>query len=187
MSNHYNAETADWLSFQQGDKRALSACYNTYADYLYNYGCKFTADTTLVEDTIQDLFLKLWKNRENLGQPASVKNYLLKSLRGLLIRKITTAQRHAPDELEESNYSFMLELSPEHIRMANEQAAQRSLQLKSALENLTPRQKEAVFLRFYEDMSYEDISEILSITIKATYKIMARALDALHEQLGQPL
>ncbi|MEC5145514.1 RNA polymerase sigma factor [Chitinophaga sp. 212800010-3] len=187
MTDHNNAESANWLSFLQGNKRALAACYNDYADYLYNYGCKFTTDTLMVEDTIQDLFLKLWKNRENLGQPASVKNYLLKSLRGLLIRNISRTQRHASDELEEENYVFELEGSPEHIRIAGEQAAQRSLLLNTALARLTPRQREAVFLRFYEDMSYEDISDILSITVKATYKIMARALEALHGQLGEQL
>lgn len=187
MTNHNNAESANWLSFQQGSKRALAACYNDYADYLYNYGCKFTADTALVEDTIQDLFLKLWKNRENLGRPASVKNYLLKSLRGLLIRNIQKTQRHAPEMLDEENYVFLLEGSPENIRISHEQAAFRSGQLNTALEQLTPRQREAIFLRFYEEMSYEDISDILSITTKATYKIMARALEALHDRLGTPI
>lgn len=183
MTNHNNAESANWLSFQQGNKLALAACYHEYADYLYNYGCKFTDNTSLVEDTIQDLFLKLWKNRANLGQPASVKNYLLKSLRGLLIRNINKTQRYASDELLEENYVFLLEGSPENIRIASEQAAFRSHSLNTALDQLTPRQREAIFLRFYEDMSYEDIADILSITTKATYKIMARALDALHARL----
>ena len=50
---------------------------------------------------------------------------------------------------------------------------------KSVIKKLTPRQREAIFFKFYENMSYEEISNILGITTKATYKLIARAITEL--------
>ena len=55
--------------------------------------------------------------------------------------------------------------------------------LQAALDKLTARQREAIFLRFYEGLSYEEVAAVLKITVKATYKIMARSLTALKETL----
>ena len=53
--------------------------------------------------------------------------------------------------------------------------------LRNAMRRLTPRQKEAVFFRFYENMSYEEIADILNISVKATYKLVARAILMLRD------
>jgi RNA polymerase sigma factor (sigma-70 family) len=55
--------------------------------------------------------------------------------------------------------------------------------LKIAFEALTAHQREAIFLRFYQNLSYEEVAEVLNISIKATYKIMARSLSALKEKM----
>ncbi|MNE93296.1 RNA polymerase sigma factor [compost metagenome] len=50
--------------------------------------------------------------------------------------------------------------------------------------SLTNRQREAIFLRFYEDLSYEEIAELLEMNLGGTYKLIYRALDRLRDQLG---
>jgi DNA-directed RNA polymerase specialized sigma24 family protein len=47
------------------------------------------------------------------------------------------------------------------------------------MEQLTPKQKEIIYLKYNENLSYAAISEIMEIEIKAVYKLMARALDSL--------
>jgi RNA polymerase sigma factor (sigma-70 family) len=59
--------------------------------------------------------------------------------------------------------------------------------LQQALNTLTPRQREAIFLRFYEELSYEEIAGVLDISTKATYKIVARALLQLKRSLSIPM
>lgn len=55
----------------------------------------------------------------------------------------------------------------------------KSEKLSKAFSELTPRQFEAIFLRFYMNQSYEQVAESMGITVKATYKLMARSLTEL--------
>jgi DNA-directed RNA polymerase specialized sigma24 family protein len=79
------------------------------------------------------------------------------------------------------DYTFALEISAEQQRMNAEEQQQQLHVLTSAMRRLTPRQKEAVFFRFYENMSYEEIAGILNISVKATYKLVARAIIMLRD------
>jgi RNA polymerase sigma factor (sigma-70 family) len=89
---------------------------------------------------------------------------------------------------EDEQYAFALEMSAEQQRVANENQHEQLLVLKSAMDRLTPRQKEAIFFRFYENMEYDEIAAILQISVKATYKLMARAIDVLRNAYHtQPL
>lgn len=86
-------EQEKWVSFQSGDKNSFAWLYDTYVDDLYNYGIRFIADTHLVEDTIQDLFIRLWKNKRGLKVPPSVKNYLFTAFRNLLFRTLSRQKK----------------------------------------------------------------------------------------------
>ncbi|TPG71851.1 RNA polymerase sigma factor [Hymenobacter nivis] len=82
-----------WQQFKRGDWEAYTKLYNQNIKLLTNYGHKFTRDRTLIEDTAQDLFIKLWASRASLGTPLSVKNYLYKALRSILFRKLEARAR----------------------------------------------------------------------------------------------
>ena len=68
--NHYL-----WQNFLQGDKEALSGIFLNFHDDLFRYGFKLSGNENLVKDAIQDLFLKLWKNRSNL-KPVENSSYV---------------------------------------------------------------------------------------------------------------
>jgi RNA polymerase sigma factor (sigma-70 family) len=175
-----NDEPAQWKLFQSGDKEALAAIYNNYIQHLYNYGAKFTQDEALIADTIQDTFIRLWDSRERLSVPASVKHYLLKSFRHTLFRKLEQAARHAHEPLNPL-YEFGVTLSAEAGRISREEQQLRTEKLNRALQLLPPRQKEALFLRFYENVPYEEIARIMGTSVKAVYKAVFRALEKLKE------
>lgn len=65
-----------WDSFKAGDDRAFSQIYETYADLLFSYGMRFTSNREIVRDTLQELFIKLYKNRKNLSTTDHIKFYL---------------------------------------------------------------------------------------------------------------
>ncbi len=178
-----DVEIENWIAFQQGDQRAYSRIYQAYFTRLYNYGNKFTSDKSLVEDCIQDLFIRLWQNRSQHVVPASVRNYLFKSLRNILFNKITSRKETLASMEEDNDMAFQLVLSPEMDIIQVHDLEERHRQLTRALEELTQRQKEALFLKFYEGLSYEEISQVISITVKGTYKLVARALEVLHNSL----
>lgn len=170
-----------WLAFQTGDKDALAYFFNTFIRNLYNYGLKFTQDEDVIEDTIQDLFICLWTTRKRLSMPVSARNYLLKAFRNLLFRKLSRLRKMSKFE---SEYIFFdVELSAEANHIDIEQQLIRDRRLENAIHQLPHRQKEAIYLRFYENASYEKIAEVMDTTVRASYKNVFRALCYLRETL----
>src|SRR5690554_2328462 len=70
-----------WAEFKKGSEKAFTTIYNQYIVSLYHYGEMITSDKELIEDSIHDFFIDLWKNRENLAQVHSIKFYLYKGLK----------------------------------------------------------------------------------------------------------
>lgn len=171
-----------WKSFLEGDKDALSALYRFYFPVLYEYGVRLHQREELVKDCIQDLFIKLWTNRHNLQAAHDPRRYLLIALRGAIYNKLKQAGNHKVVPYEQ-HHDFRLTFSAESAYIKKEAASLQSQQLLNALEKMSPRQKEIIYLRFYEEMEYEDISAVMGITVKAAYKLYARALEALKDIL----
>ena len=167
-------EKERWHEIEQGDIAAYSATYTFYYKKMYNYGRKFTDDTALIEDAIQTIFIMLWKNRENLGSIHSPRSYLFYSFRNYILKEKKKLQKAfpAPEELEFSIDNFIVD---------QESNAALSHRLKIALSGLTSRQKEAIYLRFYEALSYDETAEVMNNSVKATYRLIARSLLKLRE------
>jgi RNA polymerase sigma factor (sigma-70 family) len=174
----------DWRHIEQGDKQAYSEAYVFYYKRFYNYGRKFTGDEALLEDAIQETLMDLWKNKERLSSITFPHTYLFSSFRHILFKKIKQDNRIG-------GYTDVPEADPEfgidHLMIRNESDAALKQRLQKALNELTPRQREAIFLRFYEELSYEEVAEVLTISTKATYKIVARALLQLKSSLSLPM
>ncbi|WP_316828257.1 sigma-70 family RNA polymerase sigma factor [Pedobacter miscanthi] len=181
--NQHN-ESQQWYSFKNGDAAAFEYLYKAYSAGLYNYGSKFTKDKDLIKECIQDLFVGLWTKRNSVGNPEHVKHYLYKSFRHAIFKKTFQLSKNETYE-ETENYSFQVVLNVEESIIDYEKQVQISEQLQNALAKLTARQREAIFLKFYEQLSYEEIAEVMGITVKAGYKIMARSLDYLRNNLSK--
>lgn len=172
-----------WNNFRKGDEASFRLIYDGFYTSLLNYGLRFTPNVEIAEDAIQDLYIKLWTNRKNINQTAGVKNYLYKAFRRTLIRKLEQ-QAVVATGLEEESPVFDFQLSHEHVLIRQEQLQQTRAVLQQALEAMTSRQREMIYLRFYEDLSYDQIAEMMEITTKGAYKLVYRALDKLRENLG---
>jgi len=103
--------------------------------------------------------------------------YFLSAFRNALFKKLQEKKKlylQAEPEPEFAIDTFIIQ---------EENDAEIRVKLQNALFQLTSKQREAIYLRFYEGLSYEEVAVILGITVKATYKIMARALLGLKEHL----
>jgi RNA polymerase sigma factor (sigma-70 family) len=178
----YGDNVATWLAFKEGSWDAYTQLYNNYFKVLNNYGYKFTRDVNIIEDAIHDLFIKLWTNRAGLGNPASVKNYLYKSLRGIIFRKMQGQSRFVDLE-SETDYNFSFEISFDHQIIANEEERELQHKIKTVVKTLPARQQEIIYLRFYEGLGYEEISDIMEININSTYKLLYKAFNNLQGAL----
>jgi RNA polymerase sigma factor (sigma-70 family) len=178
---HAEQEQSIWNAFKRGEWHAYSRLYEEYYRRLNNYGYKFTRDVALIEDTIQDLFVKLWTNRETLSTPPSVKNYLYKALRHSLFRKLKTQSKLSFSADDDYDYTF--EVSYDHQLILREEQQHMQDMVKEVVSKLPPRQQEIVYLRFYEGLSYEEVGEVMSIHINSVYKLWYKALDNLKDTL----
>jgi RNA polymerase sigma factor (sigma-70 family) len=174
-----------WSAFQQGDEAAYALIYERFVDGLYSYGQQITKDVALVQDCIQDLFVTLWNNRRNLGQAKSIKFYLSSSLKRDLLRRLK-AQQTLVEEVED-DYTFGITLDIEAIKIQEETNSEQLHRLNEALQKLPPRQKEALYLRFYENLSYEEISSLMEITPGVAYNFVYRGLAILKKSLQPTL
>ena len=175
-SNDY----ALWQSFKAGDRASFQTIYFSWFKNLSEYGMRIISDKELVKDCIHDLFVKLWNNRSNLGDVVVIRPYLMVSLRATLLNKIQQNSRVAVSELKDG-HPFEMVFSVESDFITRETATIQTQKLLEALNKLTPRQKEVLYLRYFEEMDYEEIAAIMEITVKATYKLTARGLDTLRQ------
>ena len=176
-----SSDSADiflWDNFRRGGKDAFEALYHEYVDQLYNYAMHIFLDKTVVEDSIQDLFLELWQRRHFLGDTDCLRFYLFKSLKRKILRKLKTRERAARRGRFTVDYDEVSE-SSETMAIMKECKQQTSEILSRALEHLPEKQREIIVYRFYYDLSPTQISSVMSLTINATYTLLSRALHAL--------
>ena len=168
-----------WNAFKQGDWDAFTALYGEFYELLNNYGRKFTQDADLIQDVVHDLFVRLWTTRARLGNPVSVKNYLYKALRSTLFRKIQSLSKFVELDNGSGEGGFSVNFTPDPS-LRHEELELRK-QVIALVNTLPARQQEIIFLRFYEGMSYEEISAIMDINMSSTYKLLYKALDNLQK------
>lgn len=173
-----NNDLLIWIKFKKGCKKSLNKIFLENYDYLFSYGIKLKTDTEFIKDCIQDLFLKLWKNRERLNEVNSIKLYLLKSLRRLIIDKISSKSRLIFKKTF-CEKEFDIEFSHEDFIINNQRAIEIKNKLNNALNNLPKRQRETIYLRYFEGLSIKDISEILLLNVQCVRNNIYRGLKTL--------
>jgi RNA polymerase sigma factor (sigma-70 family) len=183
------ADTEIWTSFKKGEDWAISFIYSEHAEKLYRYGLKFTSEIAVIEDSLQDLFAELIKNRKSIGHTDNILFYLLKSFKRKLLRKMQTEKRFVSDE-ELQDYHFDVTWSIEHELILEEVSEQKSKILLKALNELTPRQKEAVYLRFTRELDYKEVAGLMDISVEGCRNLISKAISTLKkwmEEKGQNL
>ena len=180
--NKNTEEELLWQSFLAGDNVSLGKIYRIYFDELYQYGNKWLNDPAFTEDVIQNLFVKLIRNRQNLSQTNSIRFYLFRSFRSMALDKIKANKKMRGID-EPGDEMFPVHLTPESVFIDKQEYQLIREKLSSALSALTPRQREVLFLRYSEGFSYAEVSEMMELTTKATYKLMARAIEALKAEI----
>ncbi len=174
-------DTKTWDAFRHGNHAAFAYIYQTSFQELYNYGRKFCKDDALIGDVLQELFTGLWQKRKRLGSTDHIKNYLYRSFRRALIRKLQKQKKN--NTLTDTNFSFEISFSHEAQLIQRELDAEQFETLKLAINSLTDKQREIIFLKFYDGLSYAEISEITNLSTTQIYDFMYKALRSLRKNI----
>lgn len=168
-----------WGSLQNGDSEAFTVLIQRYSRFLLSYGRKFTSDQELVKDSVQDLFTELWLYRKNLSKVTSIHSYLLVSLRRKIFHSFKSFSHIALENPEEEEYPFMITFSVQEQLVESETEQQQLDQLNHMLNILPARQKEVLYLKFYQNLSNQEIAELLKVQYQSVSNLLQRALAFL--------
>lgn len=185
----YSVENKDerliWIRFLKGDNEVLSLIYLQHSNSLFDYGCRFTSDRDLVKDCIQEVFCTLIRTRDHLTETDNIRLYLLKSLKRKIVRELNNAGRQ-PKLISNEEYPFDLRWAENLDAQLDEHDEEKRLQVAKAMQSLTDRQKEAIYLRFNRGLEYEEISFILNLNYQSSRALIHRAIEKLREIIHVP-
>jgi RNA polymerase sigma-70 factor (ECF subfamily) len=176
-----------WERLLKGDKEALYELYTKYYHTLLFIGLKNIHDSDLVKDVIQQQFLYLWEKRSTLMEAKNVRSYIIISFLRRLTSDWVKARKtvnlevvYSKKEEEgfETSYEETLIIKDEHEAV--------SKNLMAVINELPARQRELIMLKFYEGLSYDDITQRTGLTHRTVYNKIHEALYKIKQRLVHP-
>lgn len=158
--------------FCKGDENAFNQLYKNLYPRLIRYGLSLGLEHTVVQDAIQELFIWIWQNPLKLSQAQNPEAYIYLAIRNNLITKQKQAQRRED----------LLRLQPSDSlsdRVEVDGESNEKLQVKRLLNELPDRQREVLFLRYYEEKSIQEISKIMGVSPQIVRNYAFRAIKKL--------
>ncbi|NHE57290.1 RNA polymerase sigma factor [Cyclobacterium plantarum] len=172
-----------WLGLKSGDKHAFEQLYRKYVKVLFQLGTSITGDAEFVEDCIQELFIDLWKYKNNIKPTDNVKLYLFRSLSNRINKEKKKAFK-GNEKQRQAAANFPSRLESVEVKIVNaqrEEAVQKKL--ASILKKLPIRQNEVIQYLFFENLSYEETSKLMGINLRSVYTLAWKALSTLRKSI----
>ncbi|MDR1719046.1 MAG: RNA polymerase sigma factor [Dysgonamonadaceae bacterium] len=166
-----------WNNFISGDDDAFRSLFDTFVNQLFIYGLNFMYNKELIKDCVQDLFVKLYTDRKKLKPVSNVRVYLYKSLKNSifnLFRKEETLIH-----IDTIEPVFLLETSIESQIIENEIETGRKKAINDMIKQLTPRQCEVLYYRYVEELSYEEICDLMKMNYQSVRNLLHRTISKL--------
>lgn len=187
MSNYQNyVDSLILKALKDDDEKALNHLFEFYYNRLFRAGLRWCADSILTEECIQDIFLDFWIYRQSLNDIQSLENYLKVSLRRRIFKKLRKVDPFARP-LDNISQDFDLDNTPsvmttesyESFLIQQQNDASMQQRLAVALQSLTPRQRDIIHLKYFEELSYKAIADKTGIEIGTLYKLLHDAVKKL--------
>lgn len=163
----------------KGEEAAFAQIYRKYANHLLSYGTGLGFDRETLKDAIHDVFCKLYADKSFLRNVRSIRSYLFRSLRNRLINIYQSRVETTGIEANESRFSIQVTVLDELINHEDKVLIREGIE--KYLNCLTSRQREAIYLRFIQDLDYEEIASLLGMTPHAARKLTSRAIIRIRE------
>lgn len=179
-----HTETLDdsilWSNLKKGDEKAFSILFKKHYSQLVRYGNSFLPFPEKVQDCVQDVFTDIWIYRHKLNDAVVVKAYLLSCVRKRILR---SQERDRVFRLSTSvdSLKFLFDFSIEHHLITDEITADKVTRLNQLINDLPSRQKEALYLRYNQELTVDQIANMLDINYQSANNLLHRALLCLRK------
>jgi RNA polymerase sigma factor (sigma-70 family) len=171
---------ASWLQqLQQNSEQALAMLMRHYYADLYNYAARFAQDESVIKDCIQEVFISLWQRRETAGTILSLRYYLLRAVKNKVLKALYYNDRKTGLDYFLGDYDFFHEFSIERIIIDKQISEEKAEKLKRTLALLSKRQKEVIYLKFYQHLDHGQIAELMSVSRQSVYNLLHEAIQKL--------
>ena len=177
------------LRVKRGDEAAFAELVDKYKQPVMNLVCRMVRDATEAEDIAQNVFVQVYKSAYRYEAAAKFSTWLFTIARNLCLNELRRRSRHPADSLD-SSQSDSEELPARQFedvktRLPTDAMLHGELELKieQALAELPETQRTAIVLCRRDDLSYEDIAEILGCSLSATKSLIHRGRETLKEKL----
>ncbi len=165
---------------RQGDKSALSILFNRFYHQLKHYGISISQDYVLSEECIQEMFIYIFESHARLSDVQGVKSYLFTGLRRRLITALK--QRRALHQKDSEAMGWLdIQFAPQDIQFSKEDRRMSNQALITALNNLPQRQREAIYLKYYNNLSTKDISDVMGVANQTILNMLYQGLQRIRK------
>ena len=161
------------------DEQALAALMKMYYADLYNYASRFTPDTGLIKDCIQEVFISLWQRRETAGTILSPKYYFIRAIKNKILKSLHKINLEKTSGDLQDQYDFFHEFSIERVIIEKQISDEKAEKLRKTLSLLSKRQKEIIYLKYYQYLDHGQIAELMNISRQSVYNLLHEAIHKL--------
>ena len=169
--------TLIWKQIQKGNKNAFNQLFKLFYPDLKAYGIKISGNESVAIEAIQILFVKIWEKRTTLNEVKAVKTYLIRAYRRTLLDFIQAEKKQ--NQLTLPIRTF--QISPEELLLFHQEKVAQAKRLSELLNKLPEKQKEIIYLRFYNHLSYIEIAEIIDLNYQSVRNYGVKAIQFLRK------
>lgn len=169
-----------YLRLKEGDERAFKALFQKYYPAMCHFAHQFLKDHEMAEETVQDMFVRIWEKRSTLNIETSVKHYFFRSIRNQCLNQIQhqKIKKQYASRIMESSHQ---EIDPDQYYM-EVNLLQR---IEKSIDSLPAKRQEIFRLSREQGLKYKEIAEELNISIKTVEAQMGLALKHLRDELKE--
>lgn len=157
-------------------RRAYTDLIQKYSKQLFDFGYRFCPDEDIVKDCIQQLYLDLWNRRFDISESSTIKSYLFKAIRNRVLRE---KSKWLKNELLDEDYDFVLELAIDSKLITDTANLELAEKVRRAIQTLPSRQREIIYLKFFEDLDIQQISSIMNINKQSAHNLLQKAYNSI--------
>ena len=189
MPDQADPDAVLMLRVKRGDRAAFAELVEKYRQPLFNFVFRTLRDETETEDVAQNTFLQVWKSRARYQRTAKFSTWLFTIARNLCLNEIRRRSRHPAESLEETHAEHDDQPSRQYedkkvfLPTENVLHGELAKKIEEALDELPENQRTAILLCRQDEVSYEEIAEILGCSLSATKSVIHRGRETLKEKL----
>src|SRR5438270_10162234 len=168
-----------------GDTRAFEELIERHQSLVAGTVARMLGSNSDVEDIAQQVFIRVWKSAGRYVARAKFTTWLLKITRNLVFNEMRRAKRHPHLPVQIEPEADEISLKDEATATPDATLLQAELQaaIEKAITLLPETQRMAIVLRRYEELSYEEIADVLDLSVPAVKSLLFRARTELRERL----